>query len=65
MNTKTKAKKGRFVPVTPGDTPLVNLERDTEEKAWAALIKDAAHMPYPDKQAFIQRGYTVEDWTGV
>ena len=52
-----------FVPVTPAGTPCTWLESDTEEKAWAALMKDAAHMPYKDKAAFVKRGYTVEEWT--
>lgn len=38
----------------------MHLERDTEAEAWAALMKDAAHMPYPDQAAFEKRGYTVE-----
>lgn len=48
-----------YVPVTPAGTIVINLERPTEDEAWAALLKDAAHMPYPDKAAFIARGYTV------
>ena len=51
-----------YVPVTPAGTIVINLERPTEDEAWAALLKDAAHMPYPDKQAFIDRGYTVEQF---
>jgi len=51
-----------FVPVTPAGSVCAHLESDTEEEAWTALMKDAAHMPYPDKAAFINRGYTVEAW---
>ncbi len=43
----------------------MHLERPTEDEAWAALMKDAAHMPYPDKQAFIDRGYTVEQFEEI
>jgi hypothetical protein len=61
-----------FVPITPAGSPLIwsagsrgfnklNAAR-TEEQAWANLMEDAAHMPYPDKAAFIKRGYTVEKW---
>ena len=50
-----------WFPVTPGGTVCAHLESDTEDEGWAALMKDAAHMPYPDKQAFIDRGYTVEE----
>ena len=49
-----------FVPLTPGGTILMDLESDTEEGAWNKLLNAAAHMPYPDKQGFIDRGYTVE-----
>lgn len=56
-------KKERWVPVTPGGTPCSWLESRTEAEAWARLMKDAAHMPYKDKDAFIKRGYTVEKWT--
>lgn len=48
-----------YIPVTPAGTICILLEKNTEDEAWAALLKDAAHMPYPDKQAFIDRGYTV------
>lgn len=48
-----------YIPQTPGGTDCDWLEADTEDKAWENLMKDAAHMPYPNKQAFIDRGYTV------
>jgi len=51
-----------WVPVTPGGSICMHLESDTEEEAWAALMKDAAHMPYPDQAAFEARGYTVEQY---
>lgn len=50
-----------WVPVTPGGTVCSWLESDTEEMAWEKLMEDAAHMPYRDKQEFIERGYTVEE----
>lgn len=50
-----------WIPFTPAGTACMHLESDTEDEAWEALMKDAAHMPYPDKQAFIDRGYTVEE----
>lgn len=50
-----------FIPVTPGGSICADLESDTEDEAWTALMKAAAHMPYPNKQAFIDRGYTVEE----
>lgn len=50
-----------WIPVTPGGSVLIHLEAKTEEKAWKKLMKEAAHMPYPNKQAFIDRGYTVEE----
>ena len=51
-----------FIPSTPGGTLLAHLESATEAQAWKALMKDAAHMPYPDKAAFIERGYTVSEY---
>ena len=48
-----------FFPVTPGGTVLCHLARNSEAAAWAALIKDAAHMPYGDKAGFQKRGYEV------
>lgn len=50
-----------YMPVTPAGTICDWLEKDTEEEAWAALMKEAAHMPYPDQAAFEKRGYTVEE----
>lgn len=52
-----------YIPVTPGGTPCIWLEADTEEKAWSNLLDDASHMPYEDKAAFIERGYEI--WTSV
>jgi len=48
-----------YVPITPGGTIITHLARDTEEQAWNALIKEAAHMPYKTKENFIKRGYEV------
>ena len=60
-----------FVPITPGGTPVIwdaggrrgqlNAAK-TEDQAWANLLADGAHMPYRDKAAFIERGYTIEEW---
>ena len=52
--------KKRFVPVTPGGTVCLWLMSESKKKAWKALMKDAEHMPYGSKEAFIERGYTVE-----
>ena len=53
---------GNYVPVTPGGTVCTWLERETEDQAWAALLKDAAHMPYQNRTEFEKRGYTVEQY---
>jgi len=62
-----------YVPVTPGGTPVPwgagqllgeLVAARTKDEALANLMRDAAHMPYPDKAAFIKRGYTIEKWTG-
>lgn len=38
----------------------MNLAAKTEEQAWKNLLRDAAHMPYPNTvEAFKKRGYTV------
>lgn len=57
--------KMTFIPVTPAGTPCIWLESSTEDEAWTALMKEAAHMPYKDKQAFITRGYTIEEFEEV
>jgi hypothetical protein len=67
MSTELRApqsEKGSYVPITPGDTPLIHLASSTEEQAWTRLLEDARHMPYPDKDAFQKRGYSVEFWPG-
>lgn len=67
MTTKTarrngvKTPKRKFVPFTPAGTPLIDCEATTEDRAWENLMAAAAHMPYPDKAAFVKRGYTVEE----
>jgi len=50
----------KYVPVTPGGTMLINLASKTKKKAWKKLMKSASHMPYGNKKAFKERGYTVE-----
>lgn len=52
-----------FVPVTPGGSVLVELKRNSEAAAWAALLRDAGHMPYKTIEAFKKRGYVVEPYT--
>ena len=52
----------KYVPVTPGGTPCIWLESNTEDEAWNKLLEDAAHMPYDGKQGFIERGYTIETY---
>ena len=49
-----------YIPVTPGGTVCIWLESDTEDEAWEKLMKDASHMPYKNKDGFIDRGYSVE-----
>lgn len=49
-----------YVPFTPGGSMLAHLESNTEDEAWNKLMIEAAHMPYTNKQAFIDRGYTIE-----
>ena len=49
-----------YAPVTPGGTVCVWLRQKSEEKAWKALMEDAAHMPYKTNEDFIARGYTVQ-----
>lgn len=60
MNTNKTG--SRFVPATPAGTDLWHLARSTEEAAWKALLKDAAHMPYKGKAGFQRRGYTVNEF---
>ncbi len=48
-----------YVPVTPGGTVLMHLERTTEKEAIKALLKDAAHMPYKTWENFEKRGYYI------
>ncbi len=68
------AKKGWYVPVTPGGTPVpygaacrmgkTNAAR-TREQAIKNLLEDGAHMPYGDDwKVWEERGYTIEHWTG-
>ena len=51
----------KYTPITPAGTACSWLKSETEEEAWEALLKDAAHMPYGTKEGFIERGYTVEE----
>lgn len=55
----------QYIPSTPAGTILTWLARDTEDAAWEALLKDAAHMPYRTKENFIKRGYKVDLFTPV
>lgn len=58
-------KQVKYVPITLAGTPCTWLERQSEDEAWAALLKDAAHMPYKTKDNLIRRGYTVEKWMAI
>jgi hypothetical protein len=58
-----RMKKTVYYPVTPGGTVCDWLESKTEDEAWVKLLKDAAHMPYENKQEFIRRGYEVASFT--
>ena len=51
-----------WIPFTPAGTPLIDLQKDTEDEAWKALMSEAARMPYNNKQEFIEREYTVEEF---
>lgn len=55
----------KFAPITPGGTVLWHLAKATEDAAWKALLKDAAHMPYRDKAGFEKRGYSVSEFKPV
>lgn len=57
-----KATTTKYVPVTPGGTPVLHIAADTEEQAIANLLEDAAHMPYDGWPGFKARGYTIEKW---
>jgi hypothetical protein len=62
-NKRVEAEKNtRWIPSTPAGTPLGHLARKTEDEAWKALLKDAAHMPYKTKENFQKRGYTVDEY---
>jgi hypothetical protein len=62
MNAKQHPKRGAFVPETPAGTVLFDLRAKTEERAWANLLREAAHMPYQGIEGFKRRGYKVEWW---
>lgn len=48
-----------YIPVTPAGSVLSWLSSATEDRAWAKLLKDAAHMPYNGIEEFKQRGYEI------
>jgi len=50
----------KYVPVTPAGTVLDHLQGETEQLTWDNLLEDLAHMPYPNQQSLVDRGYTVE-----
>lgn len=52
-----------WVPVTPGGTVCTWIAAETEDEAWKLLMANAIHMPYPNKAAFIARGYEVCEFT--
>ncbi len=49
----------KYIPMTPGGSPLTHLKSRSEDEAWAKLMKEAAHMPYKNKAEFQARGYWV------
>lgn len=55
-----KQKKFVFVPFTPSGSMLAHLEASNEAKAISNLMKEIAHMPYPDWDAAKRRGYHIE-----
>ena len=51
-----------WIPRTPAGSDLGWLACPTEAQAWAALLQDAAHMPYQGISGFKARGYSVHRW---
>jgi hypothetical protein len=62
MSEGKKQQRGAFIPETPAGTVLMHLKAKSEERAWANLLRDAAHMPYSGVDGFKQRGYKVLYW---
>lgn len=48
-----------FFPITPAGTVLATLKANTEEQAWANLLRDVGEL-YPSREELERRGYTVE-----
>jgi hypothetical protein len=48
-----------FYPISPGGTVLAHIAADTEEKAWANLLRETEGL-YKDREALEERGYIVE-----
>ncbi|MEM7069926.1 MAG: hypothetical protein AAF478_13690 [Pseudomonadota bacterium] len=49
----------RYIPETPGETTLFELESTTFQGAINNLLRDAAHMPYGSWEGFCRRGYRI------
>lgn len=49
----------KFLPITPAGTPLIDLEARSEEAAWRNLERQLTPGMYADRDALVERGYTV------
>jgi len=56
--------KDPFVPITPGDSPIIELMSKSEDEVWAKILEATKGMLYKNKADLINRGYTVEKWYG-
>ena len=59
--TKKNKKDKRYIPCTPGDSMLFDLESKTKTEAIKKLMEAASHMPYKTWMDFRRRGYTIEE----
>lgn len=50
-----------YVAYTPGGSFLNQTISKTKKECIEKLMRDAAHMPYKDWDAFKKRGYTIEE----
>ena len=55
-----QTKVGKWVPFTRGGSMLDYLEADTEEQAWANLVRDNPHGMRMGKQALQEWGFEVD-----
>jgi hypothetical protein len=61
MHASLDEERKSYVPFTPAGTPLLSLEAESIDRAWANLLEDAKHMPYKTRENFEKRGYTVKE----